>query len=140
MRILFIAQICCVVIGISSSANLFNLQMSRAAGDCLRGVQNQRVRPDTFPKFDEYGDLPFAKEKERLDYFAQELTSVPQEPGYIIEYRSRRQKRKPLARANRAKTYLVRVKGIDAKRIQVVNGGYRREFKIELRLGPAPLR
>jgi hypothetical protein len=71
-----------------------------------------------------------------LNYFAQELESVPTEPGYIIEYRNKRQKQKPLARANRAKDYLVKVKGLDANRIRLVNGGYQKEFKIELRLGP----
>jgi hypothetical protein len=71
-----------------------------------------------------------------LDHFAQELKSVPGEPGYIIEYRNKRQNQKPLARAKRAKDYLVKVKGVDANRILLVNGGYQKGFKIELRLGP----
>lgn len=99
--------------------------------------QSTRQRPPfTFPKFDEYGDLSYSKEKERLDYFAKELTTVSDESGYIIEYRTNRQSKKPMARAKRAKDYLVKVKGIDAKRIIVVNGGYQKRFKIELRLGP----
>lgn len=92
--------------------------------------------PYTFPKFDEYGDLSFAKEKERLDYFAEELKSVPGEAGYIIEYRTKGKRKTRLTRAKRAKDYLVKVKSIDAKRILIVAGGYQKEFKIELRLGP----
>ena len=106
----------------------------------LLGLQDAQYTrkgpPYTYPKFDEYGNLSFTKEKERLDYFAKELTAVIGEPGYIIEYRSKRQRQKPLARAKRAKEYLVKVKGIDAKRIIVVDGGYQNAFKIELRLGP----
>jgi len=103
----------------------------------LQADQSPRQGPPyTFPKFDEYGDLSFAKEKERLDYFAEELKSVPGEPGYIIEYRTKGKRQKRLARAKRAKDYLVKVKSIDAKRILIVNGGYQKEFKIELRLGP----
>lgn len=115
--------------GISSKLMLADLD--------LLDVQTSRKGPPyTFPKFDEYGDLPFTKEKERLDYFAQELKSVKGEPGYIIEYRNRRKTQKPLARAKRAKEYLVKVKGVDANRIILVNGGYQKDFKIELRLGP----
>ena len=92
--------------------------------------------PYTFPKFDEYGDLSFAKEKERLDQFAEELKSVPGEAGYIIEYITKGKRQTRLTRAKRAKDYLVKVKSIDAKRILIVDGGYQKEFKIELRLGP----
>ncbi|MEN3329786.1 MAG: hypothetical protein V7638_4593 [Acidobacteriota bacterium] len=98
--------------------------------------QSSKGPPYTFPKFDEYGNLSFTNEKKRLDYFAHELKSVPNESGYIVEYRSKRHNQKPLARAKRAKDYLVRVKGVDANRLLLVNGGYQREFKIELRLGP----
>lgn len=97
---------------------------------------DQTKPPYTLPKFDEYGDLPFAEEKQRLDYFAQELKSVPSEPGYIIEYRSKRPRLKPLSRAKRARHYLVKTKGIESKRLFIVDGGYRKEFKLELRLGP----
>lgn len=113
-----------------------SLKLMRAYLDLLDVQTNRKGPPYTFPKFDEYGDLPFTKEKERLDYFAQELKSVKGEPGYIIEYRNRRKTQKPLARAKRAKEYLVKVKGVEANRILLVNGGYQRDFKIELRLGP----
>lgn len=117
-------------------------------GSCLKSLrvsnfdsfhidQSTTQRPPyTFPKFDEYGDLRFAQEKERLDYFAEELRSVPGESGYIIEYRRKGQRFRRLSRAKRAKDYLVRDKNIDARRIRIVDGGYQKEFKIELRLGP----
>ncbi len=92
--------------------------------------------PYTFPKFDEYGNLPFAEEKKRLDYFALELKSVSSEPGYIIEYRDKRRRQRPLSRAKRAKSYLVESKGIEPRRLFIVDGGYHKEFKVELRLGP----
>ena len=120
--------------------NVRLLRRYRLDSTSLLGLQDAQYTrkgpPYTYPKFDEYGNLSFTKEKERLDYFAKELTAVIGEPGYIIEYRSKRQRQKPLARAKRAKEYLVKVKGIDAKRIIVVDGGYQNAFKIELRLGP----
>jgi hypothetical protein len=109
------------------SANLNGLPISQSAS---------QGPPYTFPKFDEYGNLSISKERERLDYFAEELRSVPGEPGYIIEFRGKTQRQKRLIRAKRAKNYLVKVKKIDAKRIVIVDGGYQKEFKIELRLGP----
>ena len=117
----------------------------RKADDALRCSQPQQVAnqvdqtkpgaPFTFPKFDDYAGLSFAQEKKRLDCFAEELRRVRGELGYIIEYR-RKGQRQPLARAKRAKDYLVKVKNIEAKRISIVDGGYQTEFKIELRLGP----
>ncbi len=95
-----------------------------------------KVTPDALPKFDEYGNISFSEEKKRLDYFAKELQAVADEPGYIIEYRTKQQKKRALARAERARDYLVRVKGIDRKRIHLINGGYQTKSRIELRLGP----
>ena len=92
--------------------------------------------PFTFPKFDEYGDLSLAKERERLDFFAMELRSVSGESGYIIEYRRKGRRQKRLTRAKRAKDYLVKSKKIDAERLVIVDGGLQKQFKIELRLGP----
>jgi len=148
MKILLITQICCVLLGISYDLSGRDWLFSGCIGSRLKSLQvpnfnsfqvDQSTRPRppyTFPKFDEYGDLRFAQEKERLDYFAEELRSVPGEPGYIIEYRRKGQRQRRLSRAKRAKDYLVKDKKIDARRILIVDGGYQKEFKIELRLGP----
>lgn len=107
--------------------------------DFLKNQKDQsttKVTPYALPKFDEYGNISFSEEKKRLDYFAKELQAVADEPGYIIEYRTKHQKKKALARAKRARDYLVRVQGIDRKRIHLINGGYQTKSRIELRLGP----
>jgi hypothetical protein len=92
-------------------------------------------------KLDEYGDLPFAEEKARLDAFTIQLKSSPDSSGYLIFYSGRDLTAVAAqARAKRAQDYLS--SKIEAKRIIVIDGGRRQEFAIELFLrftnDPAP--
>jgi hypothetical protein len=106
------------------------------AAACQKSQPPRKESPAYFPKFDEFGDLNINDLKKRLDYFAVELKSVPNECGYIIEFRRRQRSEKVLARAKKAKKYLVTSKGIDAERVIIPDGGYADQFRIELRLGP----
>ncbi len=81
-------------------------------------------------KTDEYGDMPFNREKARLDNFATELQNKPGSQGYIIGYG--KCDGEGLARANRAKDYLVNSRNIDAGRITTVDGGCRAELMVQL--------
>lgn len=86
-------------------------------------------------KVDEYGDIKFEDEQARLDNFAIELQNWPEGKGYIIAYGGRRshpgEARK---RAERAKRYITTVRNIPVRQVVVIDGGYREELTVELRL------
>jgi len=95
-------------------------------------------------RLDEFGDITCEDELARLDYFTNELLSDADARGYLIVYGGRCGRRNEAqARAARMKFYLVRNRGLDAKRIVTLIGGYREELTTEmwvLRRGePAPV-
>jgi hypothetical protein len=86
-------------------------------------------------KIDEYGNIKFEDEKARLDNYAIELQNDPEFVGYIVGYGGRRSRRGEASRRiERAKRYIVTVRGIDASRLVTIDGGYREELTVELRL------
>ena len=94
-------------------------------------------------KFDEFGNVTCEDELARLDNFTNELLNDANAQGYLIVYGGRRGRRNEAkARAARMKFYLVRNRGLDAKRIITLDGGYREELTTELwvmrRGGSAP--
>jgi len=100
---------------------------------CSTSVKNPPA-PLTCDKFDEYGDIKFNDEKARLDNFASKLQTETGSTGYIVGYGAC--EGQGLARANRAKDYLVNTRGIDAGRINVVDGGCRAELWVGLYVCP----
>ena len=92
---------------------------------------------DSFPKFDEYGDITIGSEKARLDNFAIELQFKPNTVGYIIVYGGRRS-RVGIARtrAVRARNFLVEYRGVPSERLVWIDGGYREELTTELYILP----
>ncbi len=84
-------------------------------------------------KVDEYFILKWRDEQARLDNFAIELLNNPSHKGYIIAYGE------PIcrpgqaqARADRAKSYLVKTRRIEPERLKTVDGGYHDRTSIEL--------
>lgn len=97
----------------------------------------ERAPAQVFDKIDVYGDLPFEKEKEHLDHLALQLQNMPDMRGFIIAYAGRRARAgEAQARAECAKNYLVNERGIEARRIVAMDGGYREEFTVDLYLVP----
>jgi hypothetical protein len=94
------------------------------------------VRPGARPprKFDEYGNIRFNDEKARLDNFAIELQNDPTSRAAIVGYGTC--EGEGLTRANRAKDYLVNTRGIDAGRIDAVDGGCLPELQVQLWIIP----
>jgi hypothetical protein len=88
---------------------------------CSTSVKPKPVPPCTL--VDSYGNIKFNDEKARLDAYASRLQSEPGSQGYRWSRYLRGER--GLARANRAKDYLVGTRGIDAGR-SVVDGGCRR--------------
>jgi hypothetical protein len=88
-------------------------------------------------RFDKYGDLAFADEKKRLDYFAEQLKNEPGSSGYILVYGKRGAPAgEAEARAARAKDYLVTKLGIEAERLLTIDGGVHERLAVELWLTP----
>ena len=88
-------------------------------------------------KIDSYGNIKFKDEKARLDGLVAELKKEPHAQGYIMVYAGRRARRGEAAtRARLARKYLVKAKGLDARRIVALDGGYRQEFTVDLFVVP----
>ena len=83
--------------------------------------------------FDSFGDIRFEDEKARLDNFAIQISNYKGAHGFIIVYGPRNAQR----RANRAKNYMVKVRGIESERLYAVDGGYREQLEITLYVAPA---
>lgn len=83
---------------------------------------------------EQYGNIRFNDEKARLDNLAILVQNDPRATVYLIGYGTC--KNEGLARANRAKNYLVNSRQIDPNRVVVVDGGCRSEFLMELWLVP----
>jgi len=88
-------------------------------------------------KITEYGAVAATKENDLLDMFVIELQTDPISQGYIIAYRGPTSTDAKIAVATkRAKDFLVTKRGLDAKRLVVVNGGKRKIGVTELWLVP----
>jgi hypothetical protein len=82
-------------------------------------------------------NISFEKEKPYLHRLALLLNQQPGSVPYIIVYAGRRAYPNEAAeRGEKAKTFLVRNYGIEAERVEVVDGGYREIRSIELWLVP----
>lgn len=83
--------------------------------------------------FDQYGDICWEDEKARLDNFAIQLMHEPNSIGYIVVYDGRRACRgEAIARAIRAKKYVVEYRKVDWDKVVWRFGGYREELATEL--------
>lgn len=99
--------------------------------------QSMRVIVDFRTKFDEYGNISFGDEKARLDNFAIQLQNEPGMKGYVIAYGGKRARvGEARARADRAVNYLTTKRGIEADKIEAIDGGYREELTVELHMLP----
>jgi hypothetical protein len=88
-------------------------------------------------KIDEYSRLRTKDENARLDNLAIELQNDPTTQAYLFVYGGRRSRRGDQKKAvDRAKTYLVKTRGIDSTRLVVADGGYREEAATELWIVP----
>src|ERR1044072_1187267 len=83
--------------------------------------------------FDEYGRVCWEDEQARLDNFAARLESGPEQIGNIVVYEGRRAcPGEAIARAIRAKKYIVGRRHIDPNRVLWWFGGYREDLTVIL--------
>lgn len=87
-------------------------------------------------KFDDFDSLSFDDDKARLDAFAIELQNKPDSQGYIILYQGTDKVSKRTGNADkigkRTLDYLVKVRGVDPRRIVITNWGTRPKTRYEL--------
>lgn len=92
-------------------------------------VELPKERPPIALLFDEFPFRAFDDDKARMDNLAIEMQNDPNIQGYIIMYQgtdSRSQKNGDVSKlSRRALDYLVKVRGVDPSRIQIVRGGSR---------------
>jgi hypothetical protein len=91
-------------------------------------------------KFDEFDSLAFDDDKARLDAFAIELQNHPDSQGYIILYQGTDRDSKRTKDADkigkRTLDYLVKVRGVDPRRIMITNWGTRPKTRYEMWIIP----
>lgn len=105
--------------------------------DAAKRLPPGRRQADSFFKFDEYGDIPFSYERERLDLFAAEIRRQPDSEGYIIAYGGMiAYAGEAKTRADCAKNYLIEKHHFKAARILSIDGGYRETRLVELYVEP----
>lgn len=105
--------------------------------ECRANCQSAVPAPPSPRQTDEFGEIARDDEKARFDNFAIELQNNPGAQGYIIAYGGRRAKPgEGQRRADRAREYLVKTRGLDASRLVTVDGGYRESGTTELWIVP----
>ena len=91
-------------------------------------------------RFDEFESSAFDDDKARLDAFAIELQNNPDSQGYIIMYqgtdKASERTRKVEVLSKRTLDYLVKSRGIDPRRIQIVNWGTKAKTTYDLWIIP----
>lgn len=106
----------------------------RTANSCTTSVMKKAEAR----KMDEYGKLRANDENARLDNFVIELQNDPTAQGYIIAYGGRTGRPGDgMKAAGKAKTYLVKTRGLASDRAMAMDGGHREEHTIELWIVPS---
>lgn len=109
--------------------------------NCLQNVRAQtRVRvpvPELPNKFEEFDSRSFDDDKARFDNYAIGLQNRPDVQAYIIVYTGVGKSAANSDRlAARTLDYLVKTRGVDGRRITVINGGFRQRTGYELWIVP----
>jgi hypothetical protein len=112
----------------ASDAHLRCPEAAEREREIERGESTQRS-PDVY-----YSDSSPEKKHVYLDYFADKLQKSPADSTvYLIGYAGQRARvGEAQARANLAKDYLTQKRGIDPRRIVIVDGGHRDPAGVEL--------
>jgi hypothetical protein len=100
-------------------------------------VIRKELPPPECRKFDEFLSIAFDDTKARLDNLGIELQNAPDTTAYIFVYAGRHSRTGQAdALGRRAADYLVNSRGVDSRRINIINGGYREEDYIEIWICP----
>lgn len=89
--------------------------------------------------FDRFGAIQCEDELARLDNLAVALMNSPDTRVYVVIYGGSRgtYRDEVKVRAARMKRHLVENRGLSPERVKIINGGFREELTVELRVVPA---
>jgi hypothetical protein len=131
--------------GLGSQRVSATLVVDDGSGDALCRQQAQASTeivnkkppvPECKP-FDQFQSVAFDDDKARLDNLAIELQGAPDAQAYIIVYAGRTSRAGQADKLGKRTTdYLINQRGVDARRITVINGGYRDTDFIEIWICP----
>jgi hypothetical protein len=111
--------------------------MCRQTAQAATSVVGKKLLPPECRKFDEFPSIAFDDTKARLDNLAVELQNSPDVTAYVIIYAGRSSRAGQAdALGHRAMDYLTNSRGVDPRRIVLINGGYRDQDFIEIWLCP----
>lgn len=131
--------------GLGSQRVTANLLVDDGSGDALcrqraqasTEVINKKPPEVECKPFDQFQSVAFDDDKARFDNLAIELQSAPDSQAYIIVYGGRTSRAGQADMlGKRAMDYLVNQRGVDARRITIINGGYRDTDFIEIWICP----
>jgi hypothetical protein len=109
----------------------------RQTAQASTNVGKKELPPPECKVFDQFPSVAFDDDKARLDNLAIALQGSPDDQAYIIIYAgstSRTGQADALGR--RTMDYLVNARGVDSRRITMLNGGYRDADYIEIWICP----
>ena len=99
-------------------------------------VRKEVVTPEC-KVFDQFPSVAFDDDKARLDNLAIALQGSPDDQAYIIIYAGRTSRTGQAdALGRRTMDYLVNSRGVDSRRVTIINGGYRDADYIEIWICP----
>src|SRR6185503_11734970 len=131
--------------GLGSQRVTANLVVDDGSGDALcrqraqastEIINKKPPEPECKP-FDSFQSVAFDDDKARFDNLAIELQNAPDSQAYIIIYAGRTSRvGQADALGRRTLDYLTNQRGVDARRVTIINGGYRDTDFIEIWVCP----
>ena len=131
--------------GLGSQRVTANLVVDDGSGDALcrqraqasTEIINKKPPEVECKPFDQFQSVAFDDDKARFDNLAIELQGAPDSQAYIMVYGGRNSRAGQADMlGKRAMDYLVNQRGVDARRITIINGGYRDTDFIEIWVCP----
>ena len=114
-----------------------NCRQRISADTIVERIPEKPIVPE---RFDEFESVSFDDDKARLDSFVIQLQNRPDAQGYIIMYqgtdRNSLRLRNVEVLSKRTLDYLVKVRGLDPRRIWIVKGGTRPKTTYQLWIVP----
>jgi hypothetical protein len=112
-------------------------QMCRQTAQGSTTVVRKEMPPPECKPFDQFPSVAFDDDKARFDNLAIELQNSPDSTAYIIIYAGRTSRTGQADMlGRRSMDYLTTARGVDARRIVIINGGYRDSDFIEITICP----
>jgi hypothetical protein len=131
--------------GLGSQRVSATLLVDDGSGDALcrqraqasTDITNKKPPVPECKPFDQFQSVAFDDDKARFDNLAIELQNAPDAQAYIIIYAGRTSRAGQADRlGKRSMDYLVNQRGVDARRITIIDGGYRDTDFIEVWICP----